>query len=105
MSYVASTRAMDRHDVGRDRGGVAAGLASMRVPVLVVSIDSDGLYTPAEQQELARLIPGAELSTLHSPHGHDGFLIETAELDDRVRSFRNSVESSNVVALYAGGAA
>ena len=104
-SYVTLTRAMDRHDVGRERGGLAAGLAKLRLPVLVVSIDSDGLYTPSEQQELARLIPGAELSTIHSAHGHDGFLIETAELDDRVRSFRESVERSNVVALFAGGAA
>lgn len=104
-AYVSLTCAMDRHDVGRGRGGVASSLSSVRVPVLVVSIDSDGLYPPSEQEELARLIPGAELSTLHSPHGHDAFLIETEELDARARSFRDSLDSSNVVSLVAGGAA
>jgi len=104
-SYVSLTRAMDRHDVGRGRGGVESTLESIAIPVLVVSIDSDGLYPPAEQEFLARLIPDAELYTIHSPHGHDAFLIETEELEDRVRSFRNAVESTNVVTLCAGGAA
>ncbi len=104
-AYVTLTRAMDRHDVGRNRGGVERALEAIDFPALVVSVDSDGLYPPSEQHELARLIPGAELHTLHSPHGHDGFLIEAAELEARVRSFRDAVESRNVVALCAGGAA
>jgi len=104
-SYVGLTRAMDRHDVGRGRGGVESALESIAIPVLVVSIDSDGLYPPAEQEFLARLIPDAELFTINSPHGHDAFLIETIELEDRIRVFRDAVESRNVVRLCAGGAA
>ena len=104
-SYISLTRAMDRHDVGRSRGGVEATLESIALPVLVVSIDSDGLYPPAEQEFMARLIPEAELYTIHSPHGHDAFLIETAELEERIRRFREDVESRNVVRLCAGGAA
>jgi len=104
-SYVCLTRAMDSHDVGRSRGGVSRALASVRIPTLVVSIDSDGLYPPAEQQELARLIPDAELHTLRSQHGHDGFLIETDQLEHRVRSFRDDVEGRKFVRLCAGGAA
>jgi homoserine O-acetyltransferase len=104
-AYVALTRAMDRHDVGRGRDGVERALGSIDIPVLVVSVDSDGLYPPSEQRELARLIPGAELHTLHSVHGHDGFLIETVEVEQRVRAFRDAVESRSVVAFCAGGAA
>ena len=73
--------------------------------VLVVSVDTDGLYPPAEQGFLAGLIPGAELFTINSPHGHDAFLIETEVLEGRVRAFREAVESRNIVALCAGGAA
>jgi homoserine O-acetyltransferase len=104
-SYVCLTRAMDSHDVGRGRGGVSRALASVRIPTLVVSIDSDGLYPPVEQQELARLIPGAELQTLRSQHGHDGFLIEMEQLERQVRTFRDKVECRKVVRLCAGGAA
>jgi homoserine O-acetyltransferase len=104
-SYVTLTRAMDSHDVGRGRGGIGRSLGSIEVPVLVVSIDSDGLYPPREQHELADLIPDSELFILHSPHGHDAFLIETAELDHRVRSFRDGIESRAIIDLCAGGAA
>lgn len=104
-TYVCLTRAMDSHDVGRGRGGVARSLGQLGVPTLVVSIDSDGLYPPVEQQELARLIPGAELYTLRSQHGHDGFLIETDQLENRVRTFRGDIENHGVVRLCAGGAA
>lgn len=104
-AYVMLTRAMDSHDVGRGRGGVKSALASIAIPILVVSIDSDGLYPPSEQEDMASLIPDAELHTIHSPHGHDAFLIETAELEGRVRALRDAVESRNVVTLCAGGAA
>ncbi|MBM4397648.1 MAG: homoserine O-acetyltransferase, partial [Deltaproteobacteria bacterium] len=60
-TYVVLTRAMDSHDVGRGRGGYEDVLRSIRVPALVVSIRSDVLYPPAEQEELATLVPRGEL--------------------------------------------
>jgi homoserine O-acetyltransferase len=86
--YVALTRMMDGHDVGRGRGGVEAALGSLAVPVLAVAVDSDGLYPPAELLEIAELAPLGELGWLRSPHGHDAFLIESADLDELLRSFR-----------------
>jgi len=71
----------------------------------VVSIDTDVLYPPGEQRELAALLPNAELVTLHSPHGHDAFLIEVARLDAIVRSFRRRVASRTAVRQGRGGAA
>ena len=58
-----------------------------------------------EQEELTRLIPDSELHTIHSPDGHDAFLIETIDLENRVRVFRDDIESRTVVAFCAGGAA
>lgn len=75
-TYVCLTRAMDSHDVARGRGAYAEVLGRMCMPLLVVSVDSDVLYLPHEQRELANLVPGAELATLHSDDGHDAFLIE-----------------------------
>lgn len=82
-SYVTLTRAMDSHDLARDRGGIP----ELSMPALVVGISSDLLYPLAEQQELAALLPNAKLALLDSPHGHDAFLIETATLDRQVREF------------------
>ena len=76
-SYVALTRAMDHHDVGRDRGGVEAALARVTARTTVVGVDSDRLYPLDQQQRLADGIPGAgPLHVVTSPYGHDGFLIE-----------------------------
>jgi len=87
-SYVTLTRAMDAHDLGNGRAGYEAVLGSIGVPALVVAITSDVLYPPAEQAELAGLMPAARLSWLSSPHGHDAFLIESTALDELVSSFR-----------------
>jgi len=87
-SYVALTRIMDSHDLGRGRGGYARALAALRMPLLVVGSTSDVLYLPDEQRELAWHVSGAELAWLDSPHGHDAFLIETPTLDALIRDFR-----------------
>ena len=77
-SYVTLTDGMNTHDVGRGRGGVAAALGGVGVPVVVGGIDSDRLYPLHQQAELARLLPGADgLDVVESPYGHDGFLIES----------------------------
>ena len=76
-TYVLLTEAMNRHDVGRGRGGVAAALAATPVPCVVGGVDSDRLYPLRTQKEIADLLPGcAGLEVVHSKDGHDGFLTE-----------------------------
>lgn len=85
-TYVALTEALNSHDVGRGRGGVAAALTGCPVPVLVGGITSDRLYPLRQQQELADLLPGcAELSVVDSIYGHDGFLVETDAVAPLIR--------------------
>jgi homoserine O-acetyltransferase len=80
-TYIALTRAMSLFDVGRGRGGLAATLGRITAPVTVVGIDSDRLFPLRLQQELVDLTPGADyLHTLHSPYGHDGFLVEDEQV-------------------------
>lgn len=83
-SYVVLTRAMDTHDLTCGRNG----LTNVTAPALIVSIISDVLYPPAEQQELAALLPDATLEVLDSPHGHDAFLIESERVNQLVITFR-----------------
>lgn len=91
--YLTLIDAMDRHDVGRGRGGIARALAGIRQPALVVAISSDGLYVPAEQELIARSLPNAYFVELDSSHGHDAFLIEAERIEHHVAQFRRRNQS------------
>jgi homoserine O-acetyltransferase len=85
-TYVALSESLSSHDVGRGRGGIAAALATCRVPVIVGGITSDRLYPLRLQEELAELLPGcAELKVVDSIYGHDGFLVETEAVGALIR--------------------
>jgi homoserine O-acetyltransferase len=101
-SYVTLTRAMDSHDVGRGRSGSEAALRSIAQPALVVSVSSDVLYPPVEQEELASHIPRAQLEVLESEHGHDAFLIDMDPLNEIVTGFRARVERTSRDARRGG---
>ncbi len=89
--YLCLTESMDTHDIARDRGDYREVLGKIHQPTLVVGIDSDLLYPPAEQRELAERIPGAELAVLQATHGHDSFLIEVDEINAVVLDWRRRV--------------
>ncbi|KAK9472862.1 Alpha/Beta hydrolase protein [Dipodascopsis tothii] len=79
--YIAITRKLDTHDVSRGRGdNLAESLATISQPALVIGIDSDGLFTFTEQEEMATYMPNARLERIHSQEGHDAFLLEFAEI-------------------------
>lgn len=85
-TYIALTEAMNSHDVGRERGGVVAALESIQIPLVVVSIDTDRLFPPRLQKEIADLAPkAAPLVTISSDFGHDGFLIDVEAVGDAIR--------------------
>ncbi|TQJ50276.1 homoserine O-acetyltransferase [Phycicoccus sp. SLBN-51] len=79
-SYLVLTEAMNSHDIGRDRGGVAAALRRVTGRLVVASVDSDRLYPPRLSEEIAAAVPHAEHVSITSPYGHDGFLIETEQV-------------------------
>ncbi len=87
-TYVTLTRTMITHDLGRDRGGVEAALAAVTARGLVVAVDSDRLFPPAQSERIAAAVPGAgPVRTIHSDYGHDGFLIEEDQVGALVTEF------------------
>ncbi len=84
-SYLILTEAMNSHDLGRDRGGVDAALRLIRAELTVAVVDSDRLYTPVEGALIATAPAARPLITMHSDHGHDGFLIEADRVAAVVR--------------------
>ena len=80
-SYLVLTEAMNSHDVGRGRGGTVAALGRVTARTAVAAIDSDRLYPVDLSREIVDAVPDcAPLTVISSPYGHDGFLIETAEV-------------------------
>lgn len=95
--YIAITRKLDTHDVSRNRvppgtpNAVAIALSQISQPTLVLGIESDGLFTFAEQQELAAAIPNSTLRTIDSPEGHDAFLLQFEQVNRHILDFFRKV--------------
>jgi homoserine O-acetyltransferase len=97
-SYVVLSEAMNHHDVGRGRGGLAAALGSVRCKVSVAGIDSDRLYPLRLQQELVERLPGRpELTVISSMYGHDSFLIESEAVGRFIRAALEDHRDNRVV--------
>jgi homoserine O-acetyltransferase len=84
-SYVVLTEAMNSHDIGRGRGGVAAALTRVTADVVAVAVDSDRLYLRWESEQIADGVAHGRLAMIQSPHGHDGFLTEVSQVGQIVR--------------------
>lgn len=82
FSYYLIANTVDTHNVGRGRGGVEKALSGIKARVLCIGIDSDGLFPPEENRFLADCCTGTESEyvTISSSFGHDGFLLEHAQI-------------------------
>ena len=98
--YIHISRKLDTHDLARNRielpsphtpedeiEALHKALSMLPPGALVISIQTDGLFTPSEQHEIASYIPGASLVTISSSDGHDGFLLEFEAINQHVLEF------------------
>ena len=82
------TEQMDSHDISRGRNGTLEDiLGRVEIPALVMGIDSDVLYPLPEQEFLAEHLPRGVLKVIHSPDGHDGFLLEQDQVGSNISHF------------------
>jgi homoserine O-acetyltransferase len=86
-SYYKILNAFDTHDVGYQRGGVAAALQRITAECLVVGISTDIIFTVPEMQALHRMLPRSTYHQIDSPFGHDGFLVEHEQLNRILNPF------------------
>ncbi|GAA1120795.1 homoserine O-acetyltransferase MetX [Arthrobacter flavus] len=85
-SYVVLTEALMGHDAGRDRGPLHLALREATAEFFIAAVDSDRLYHPSQSHTLAQALPGeVPVHTIVSPIGHDAFLTEIQQLDQRLR--------------------
>ena len=87
LSYWTLTKAMDSHDLGRNRGGVEAALAQIEARVLAIGVNSDILFLPQESQYISQKVKRGTYKEIDSTAGHDAFLIEFEQLAYILKSF------------------
>jgi homoserine O-acetyltransferase len=87
-TYKALVRAMDSHDIGRDRGGVVEALRRLAVygtRLTGVGIEGDILFGTNQVRDLVEAARSAGMDSayreIHSTKGHDAFLVEWDQLE------------------------
>jgi homoserine O-acetyltransferase len=84
-SYLVLTRAMNHHDIGRDRGGWQSALQRVTGELVVAGVTTDRLYPLHLSEEMAHAREGTAFEVIVSDHGHDGFLVERASVGALIR--------------------
>lgn len=101
FSYYYLSQSMDAHNVGRKRLSVEKALQQVKAKTLVISISSDILFPPKEQEFIARHINGAVYKAIDSTFGHDGFLLEFDQIHRVITQFlgdKNPVQNMPLAA-------
>ncbi|MEM1112835.1 MAG: homoserine O-acetyltransferase [Pseudomonadota bacterium] len=90
-SYLYLIDAMNTFNLADADGAFDAAFTPIEARAMVVSVDSDILFTPGQQRDLYRALEqaGVEVSFIehHSTYGHDAFLVETAIFGEYIRDF------------------
>lgn len=81
-SYWILSKAMDSQNIARNRESLEKTLQAIKAKTTIISISSDILFPPKEQQFIANNIPNAAYHEIHSIYGHDGFLVELNALKE-----------------------
>jgi len=91
FSYWILTKAMDSHNLARNRAPMEQVLSTIKQPTLIIGISTDILCPLHEQQLLHQHIPHSTLIEIDSSYGHDGFLIEHERISRAVSDWLQSI--------------
>lgn len=100
LSYLTLSKAMDSHNVGRNRGELEKAMRRIQAKTLVIGIQSDLLFPVEEQIIIANFVPNAQLEIIESPYGHDGFLVESEKITGLIQPFLNQWSYNNSSGKY-----
>ncbi|MBI9016850.1 MAG: homoserine O-acetyltransferase [Phycisphaerae bacterium] len=95
-TYLYLTKAMDYFDLGRRYGSLAEAMSKTKCRFLVISFDSDWLFTPGQSQDITNALIQAEKNVTYAnitcPFGHDSFLLETDCQGRLITGFLNQTQ-------------
>jgi homoserine O-acetyltransferase/O-succinyltransferase len=101
--YLYLSRAMDRFDLSKHGEHAAVLRRAQLEEALVIGVESDLLFSIAEQRAVARELEKAGVMTffrpLHCIEGHDSFLIDIERFGREIRSFLNRQSAAHLSGL------
>lgn len=90
-TYLMLTTAMDLYDVTQNYDSIEVAFGRISARTTVVSVESDILFTPQQQQELFACLQqgGVDCEYVNhcSQYGHDAFLVEVERFGGYIRGF------------------
>ncbi|MCQ6267258.1 homoserine O-acetyltransferase [Fictibacillus sp. WQ 8-8] len=90
-SYLTLLKAMDTHDIGRERGGVVAASQSYKAQMLCVGFTGDLLYPSDLMEQFVKDVQAenkrAKYLEVSTMFGHDGFLTEFDKWGNLLKEF------------------
>jgi homoserine O-acetyltransferase len=91
---------MDRFDLGKHGAPDEVLRRAQLEQALVIGVESDLLFSIAEQRAVARSLQKAGVTTyfrpLHCIEGHDSFLIDIERFGREINSFLNDQSAANL---------
>jgi len=105
-SYLYISKAIDYFDLTENGTlSLSEAFKDVNARVLVISVDSDWLYTPAESKEIVMALTANEVEVsycqIKSSYGHDAFLLEIGQLSYIINGFYSETLVVDVMTLNA----
>lgn len=88
--YLQMLATLLTHDVSRGRGSTENALGKIKARTICVAIDTDLAFPSTEIEQMANMIPKGSFRKIHSDFGHDGFLLEFAQITEAFKPIFNS---------------
>lgn len=89
-AYRAMNHLLSTIDIGRGRGGFAQAIRNLHARVVQVAVNNDLFFVASENRRTHQFLcqqgRASEYHEIQSVHGHDGFLIETDQLTNILRT-------------------
>ena len=75
-SYLTLLKAMNSHDIGRERESIEKVAESYQCELISISYKGDLIYSPQYLKDFTNQVPKGEHYFIPTAFGHDGFLVE-----------------------------
>ncbi|UUA73387.1 homoserine O-acetyltransferase family protein [Cellvibrio sp. QJXJ] len=85
--YWTMTKAMDSHNIGRNRGSIEGVLKGIKTKTLLLAMEGDVLFPFQEMNDMNNALPNSEIHEVESVHGHDGVLTSCSAISKKIRDF------------------